>query len=146
MSRAAAEAIGMRLKCLFQATDCVSGVSVSLTAVPTPTHVRVTVYRHLQYPNSLATSGVLSTCCCCHVYSRNRQRLDHLERHGVPLREPVEGYNRDCKWHLWLLCGGAGWSLQVGLLFPFPYTPGHKLWVFIGSLPVRSTQAVWDPR
>jgi hypothetical protein len=33
---------------------------------------------------------------CCHVYSWNKPRPDHLETHGTPLREPVERYNHDC--------------------------------------------------
>src|SRR6266567_1445760 len=44
-------------------------------------------------------SGALSCCCCCYVYSRNKRRFEHLETHGTPLREPVERYNRDCKWY-----------------------------------------------
>ena len=140
MSRAAAEAIGIRLKYPFRTTDCVSGASASLTAFPTAEHVCVTARRHPQFPNSLATSGVQSTCCCCYVYSRNKQRLEHLERHGTPLREPVEKYNYDCKWHALLDCGllccVGGWALQVCLSFSSLYAPGHRLWVSIGHLPV----------
>ena len=69
----------------------------------------------LQYPNSLVISGALSCCCCCYVYSRNKRRFEHLERHGTPLREPVERYNRDCRWHCLLAP-----ALQVRLSFPSP--------------------------
>ena len=140
MSRAAAEAIGMRLNYPFRMTDCARGASASLTAFPTSRHVCVTAHRHLQYPNSLAAPGVQSTCCCCYVYSRNKQRLEHLERHGTPLRDPVEKCNHDCKWHLCLqigpLCGLGGWSLQVCLSFSSLYAPGHRFWVSIGHLPL----------
>ncbi|KAF8497550.1 PLAC8 family-domain-containing protein [Russula emetica] len=56
----------------------------------------------------------LSFCCCCYVYSRNKRRLDHLETHGTPLREPVERYNHDCvsySWLQFLLC--SGWVLSA---------------------------------
>ncbi|KAN0124416.1 PLAC8 family domain containing protein [Russula decolorans] len=53
----------------------------------------------------------LSCCCCCYVYSRNKRRFEHLETHGIPLREPVERYNRDCKWHF--LLGQSAPALQA---------------------------------
>jgi len=77
-----------------------------------------TIYRFLWYPNSLANLGCLSFCCCCYVYSRNKRRFDHLETHGTPLREPVERYNRDCKWYC--LLGPAAVALQVRLSPPSP--------------------------
>ena len=94
---------------------------VSLTALLTAEHVRVAsgqrLYRrHLPYLNCLVVSGVLSCCCCCYVYSRNKRRLEHLESHGAPLREPVERFNRDCKWHC--LLNQSAPALQVRLLFP----------------------------
>ena len=82
-------------------------------------------YRHLQYPDSLVISVVQSCCCGCYVYSRNKRRFDHLETHGTPLREPVERYNRDCKWHC--LLGQAAPALQVRLSFPSPWTLVHRL-------------------
>jgi hypothetical protein len=92
---------------------------------------------HLHHPNSLATVGALSMCCCCYVYSRNKQRYDHLEKHGVPLRRPVKRYNSDCKSYSWLQCClGVGWGLQVRLSFPSPYTSIHRFWVSIGHPPV----------
>ncbi|KAF8480030.1 PLAC8 family-domain-containing protein [Russula ochroleuca] len=57
---------------------------------------------------------VLSMCCCCYVYSRNKQRFVHLETHGVPLRAPPGRYNHDCISYVCLQCClGAGWGLQA---------------------------------
>ncbi|KAI0273900.1 PLAC8 family-domain-containing protein [Russula aff. rugulosa BPL654] len=53
----------------------------------------------------------LSCCCCCYVYSRNKRRLEHLETHGTPRREPVERCNRDCQW--FCLFGQAALALQA---------------------------------
>ncbi|KAF8497555.1 PLAC8 family-domain-containing protein [Russula emetica] len=53
----------------------------------------------------------LSSCCCCYAYSRNHRRFEHLERHGTPLREPVEACNRDCQWYC--LFGQAALALQA---------------------------------
>jgi hypothetical protein len=110
-------------------TVCEDGATTSLIALPTPEHVCVAsgrlVYRHLQYPNSLVILGALSFCCCCYVYSRNKRRFDHLETHGTPLREPVERFNHDCKWHC--LLGQSAPALQVRLSFPSPWPLGHRL-------------------
>jgi len=53
----------------------------------------------------------LACCCSCYVYSRNKRRLEHLETHGTPLREPVERCNRDCK--LYCVFGQSAQSLQA---------------------------------
>jgi hypothetical protein len=122
-------AIGMHLRYQLWKTGGESGAMTSLTALPTAEHVCVafgqSLYRHLQYPNSLVISVAQSCCCCCYVYSRNKRRLEHLERHGAPLREPVERYNHDCKWYFWF-CQAAP-ALQVRLSFPSPKTLGHGL-------------------
>jgi hypothetical protein len=85
--------------------------------------LRSTTLMSLPYPNSLVISG-LSSCCCCYTYSRNKRRLEHLETHGTPLREPVETCNHDCLSYglFWL----AAPALQVRLSF-LSRTLGHRL-------------------
>ncbi|KAI0267421.1 PLAC8 family-domain-containing protein [Gloeopeniophorella convolvens] len=56
---------------------------------------------------------VMSLCCPCIAYARNRHRFEHLERHGTPLRQEVEVYNQDCLAHLILGVINAGWGLQA---------------------------------
>jgi hypothetical protein len=92
-----------------------------LTALPTE-HVCVAsgqlVYRHLQYLNSLVISGAWSCGCCYFLYGWNKRRLEHLETHGTPLREPVERCNFDCL--LCFLLGPAGLALEVRLSITSP--------------------------
>ena len=93
------------------------------------------LYRHLQYPNSLVIPGALSCCCCCYSYSRNKQRLQHLETHGTPRREPVKKYNCDC--NRYCSFGPAALALQVRLLsIPSPLTLITDFRVSIGHQPV----------
>lgn len=56
---------------------------------------------------------VLSTFCCCYVYSQNKLRSAHLQSYGVPLRERVGVYNHECIAHVLLQCLNAGWALQA---------------------------------
>jgi len=109
--------IGMHLGYQLWKTGRGDGAMASLTALATAEHVCVTsgqlLYRHLQYPNSLVISGALSCGCCFYVYSRNKRRLEHLETHGTPLREPVKWCNRDSL--LSFLLGPAALALQVRL-------------------------------
>jgi hypothetical protein len=86
--------------------------------------LRSTTLSSLPYPNSLVISG-LSSCCCCYTYSRNKRRLEYLETHGTPLREPVGTCNRDCQ--LYGLFALAAPALQVRLSFPSPWTLGLRL-------------------
>ena len=123
------EVTGMHLEYQLWKTGCEGGAMTSLTALPTVEHVCVAsgqpLYRHPQYPNSPVISGALSSCCCCYVYSRNKRRLEHLETHGTPLREPVERYNRDCSW--FCLFGPAALGLQVRLTLSSASTLGHGI-------------------
>ena len=80
-----------------------------------------------------ATLGALSTLCSCYVYSRNKRRIEHLETHGLPLREPVEWCNADCRAYAHLQSHLLGWLMQVRLSFSSPYVSGHGLWVSIGQ-------------
>ena len=86
-----------------------------------------------------ATLGALSTCCSSYVYSRNKRRIEHLERHGVPLPEPVERCNGDCSEHLLLHFHLLCWLTQVRLSFSSAYAPGQRLWVSIGQVSVLCT-------
>ncbi|KAI0301247.1 hypothetical protein BC826DRAFT_988336, partial [Russula brevipes] len=43
---------------------------------------------------------VLSTFCCCYVYSQNKLRFAHLQSYSVPLRERVGVYNHECIAHV----------------------------------------------
>ena len=151
MSRVAKEATGTHLKYPFSMTGLVPGALASSTAFPTSQRVCVASDRLIIVTCSFpahcesATLGALSTCCCCYVYSRNKRRIEHLETHGVPLRERVEGCNRECQWYLLFQCTGFGWAKRVRLSFSSPYVSGHRLWVSIGHLSVRCTWAVRNP-
>ena len=125
--RTVAEVTGMLLGYQLWKMGCESGAMTSLTALPTTEYVCVAfaqpLYRHMQYLNSPVISVALSCFCCCYVYSQNKRRFEHLETHGTPLREPVERYDRDCKWYC--LFGQAAPALQVRLSLPSPWTLDH---------------------
>lgn len=46
-------------------------------------------------------------------YGQNKQRLRHLENHGVPLRGGGEKYNDDCRTHFCLSIVLFWWYPQV---------------------------------
>jgi hypothetical protein len=85
------------------------GVSIAIFGIPT--HRR--------------SLGVLSTFCCCYVYSQNKLRFAHLQSYGAPLRERVGVYNHECIAHVLLQCLNAGCALQVRFFF-------GSLFVFLG--------------
>ena len=97
--------------CFADWRTCTSGLSVNCFIVDLSSTSGIPIH-------SLVIPGALSCCCCCYVYSRNKRRFEHLETHGTPLREPVERYNHDCKWHC--LLGQSAPALQVRLSFPSP--------------------------
>ncbi|KAF8263297.1 hypothetical protein EI94DRAFT_1741268 [Lactarius quietus] len=54
-----------------------------------------------------------SACCPCVVYSKNKQRLRHLQDHGTPLPGGGERYTAECSIYGCLKLTGYGWILQV---------------------------------
>ncbi|KAI9430039.1 PLAC8-domain-containing protein [Lactarius indigo] len=55
-----------------------------------------------------------ATWCPCVVYSKNKQRLRHLQNHGTPLPGGGETYNSDCCIYGCLVIPGYAWILQIG--------------------------------
>ena len=78
----------------------------------------------------LSTAGCHSTCCPCVVYSKNRQRLRHLQQHGTP--HPTGGESNDdhCFIYGALAITGYAWILHVRAMFdkmlPNSLPPGRR--------------------
>ena len=62
---------------------------------------------------SLSLEGCWAAWCPCVVYSKNKQRLEHLQNYGTPLPGGGERYNDDCTIHGLLALTGYAWVLQV---------------------------------
>ena len=58
-------------------------------------------------------AGCSAFWCPCVVYSKNKQRLDHLQNSGTPLPDGGESRNADCLMYACLNRRGFGWVLQV---------------------------------
>ncbi|KAN0139503.1 PLAC8 domain containing protein [Lactarius tabidus] len=52
--------------------------------------------------------------CPCVVYSKTKQRLQHLQNRGTPLPGGGERYNADCCIYGCLVIPGYAWILQIG--------------------------------
>lgn len=111
--------------------DCFSDLPTCMCSIWSSIHC------YLQYPDSLASLGVLSAFCCCCVYARNKRRFTYLETHGVPLRDQGGVYHHDCIAHVILqFLGCSGCALQVRLSFSSPWTLVHNCEFSIGYLPL----------
>ena len=81
----------------------VIGALAYSTASTVVAFVRAAFYHqwlsHFSYTDrlpSFSTAGCQSTWCRCVVFSKNEQRLRHLEEHGAPLPGGGETYDRAC--------------------------------------------------
>ncbi|KAI0279928.1 PLAC8 family-domain-containing protein [Russula aff. rugulosa BPL654] len=54
-----------------------------------------------------------ATCCPCVVYSKNKLRLNNLQRQGVPLPGGGEKYNDHCCIYAALVPTGYAWVMHI---------------------------------
>jgi Cys-rich protein (TIGR01571 family) len=70
--------------------------------------------RHYRILTPVFLAGCWATWCPCVVYSKNKQRLEHLRNRGTPLPGGGERLTDNTYIHGALTaCGGHGWVLQV---------------------------------
>ena len=58
-------------------------------------------------------AGCWAVWCPSVVYSKSKERLQHLQSQGTPLPGPGEGFSADCLVYGCLAICGYGWLLQV---------------------------------
>ena len=61
----------------------------------------------------ISPAGCWAVWCPCVVYSKNKQRLEHLQNNGTPLPGGGERFHADCSIHGLLVLTGYAWVLQV---------------------------------
>ncbi|KAN0139504.1 PLAC8 family domain containing protein, partial [Lactarius tabidus] len=54
-----------------------------------------------------------ATCCPCIVYTKNKQRLQHLQSHSTPLPGRGERCTADCSIYGLLILPGYAWVLLI---------------------------------
>ena len=63
--------------------------------------------------NLISLSGCCAVWCPCVVFSKNRQRLHHLQNRGTPLVGEGESVDGDCAVYACLTIPNCAWVLQV---------------------------------
>lgn len=95
----------------------VNGATGFVTVWVLQEHVRPapTLLRHLT-PFLITLSGLVSWCCPCITYGRNKRRYEHLNSKGTP--DPEQGglISSDCLLHGCISVIGFGWVMEVGLV------------------------------
>ena len=61
----------------------------------------------------LSPEGCWAAWCPCVVYTKNKQRLRHLQSHGTPLPGGGERFNAACVFFGYLTLTGYYWVLSV---------------------------------
>ena len=69
----------------------------------------------LHIPFLIILSGLVSWCCPCITYGRNKRRYEHLNSRGTPDPEHGGLISSDCLLHGCISVVGFGWVMEVGL-------------------------------
>ena len=91
--------------------------TVTDTTAPTSSHSSYTDQYQYHCPRSalppLSTADCQAVWCPCVVYSKNRQRMRHLQQHGAPLPGGGETFDKQCCIYAALIIPCYAWLMLV---------------------------------
>ncbi|KAH9007362.1 PLAC8 family-domain-containing protein [Lactarius deliciosus] len=91
----------------FDLFDCTSACDICML-------ISSSVKRSYKLADPVSLTGCWAAWCPCVVYSKNKQRLQHLQTRGTHLPSGGETYDGNCCIYGSLLIPGYAWILQIG--------------------------------